>query len=204
MMNDIENNSGRGKHAEVPDDIKGWNWGAFFLNWIWGIGNSTYIALLMFVPFVNFVMPFVLGAKGSEWAWKNRVWRDTDHFRSVQRKWAWAGLIFLFVVVPSCFAVPMTIMKQSQAYEMSLASIRADASVREAIGSPIETGLVVTGSVNISGPSGSAALQYSVKGPAGEGDARVIAAKSVGEWQLQTVVVDLDATGKRIFVVGEQ
>ena len=59
----IENNSGQGKNSTLPPEIKGWNWGAFFLNWIWGIGNSTFIALLMFVPIVNFAMPFVLGAK---------------------------------------------------------------------------------------------------------------------------------------------
>ena len=58
--------------AEIPPELDRWNWGAFFLNWIWGIGNSTYIALLMFVPLVNIVMIFVLGAKGSRWAWLRR------------------------------------------------------------------------------------------------------------------------------------
>lgn len=67
------NTSGLGRESIVPPEIMRWNWGAFFLNWIWGIGHSTYIALLMFVPLVNVVMPFVLGAKGSEWAWRNRV-----------------------------------------------------------------------------------------------------------------------------------
>ncbi|WP_281405489.1 hypothetical protein [Mesorhizobium sp. B2-6-4] len=27
--------------AEIPAELDRWNWGAFFLNWIWGIGNST-------------------------------------------------------------------------------------------------------------------------------------------------------------------
>jgi len=40
------------------------------------------------------VMPFVLGAKGNEWAWRNRRWRDLAHFRRVQRNWAIAGAIF--------------------------------------------------------------------------------------------------------------
>jgi len=61
--------SGQGKNSVIPPEIKGWNWGAFFLNALWGIGNSTYIALLMFVPFVNFIMPFVLAIKGNQWAW---------------------------------------------------------------------------------------------------------------------------------------
>lgn len=35
----------------VPPEIDRWNWGAFLLNWIWGVGNNTFIALLTLVPF---------------------------------------------------------------------------------------------------------------------------------------------------------
>ena len=51
----------------IPAEIDRWNWGAFLLNWIWGIGNNTYIALLALIPGVSFIMLFVLGAKGSAW-----------------------------------------------------------------------------------------------------------------------------------------
>ena len=54
----------------LPPEVKRWNWGAFFLNWIWAIGNEVWIGLLALIPYVNIVMVFVLGAKGSEWAWK--------------------------------------------------------------------------------------------------------------------------------------
>src|SRR5262249_11733907 len=36
-MNAIENTSGQGPSAPVPAAIDRWNWGAFLLNWIWGI-----------------------------------------------------------------------------------------------------------------------------------------------------------------------
>ena len=78
---------------------KGLNWGAFLLTWIWGIGNNTWIALLALIPVVNIVMPFVLLFKGNEWAWKNKQWRDEEHFRSTQRKWTIAGLILLAIAV---------------------------------------------------------------------------------------------------------
>jgi hypothetical protein len=58
------------RDAAVPPEVDRWNWGAFLLSWIWGIGNNTFIAFLTFVPFVGIVMPFVLGAKGSAWAWR--------------------------------------------------------------------------------------------------------------------------------------
>ena len=70
----MENTSGGGSTAVVPSEVNRWNWGAFLLTWIWGIGNNTFIAFLMFVPFVNIVMWFILGAKGSAWAWQNKRW----------------------------------------------------------------------------------------------------------------------------------
>jgi hypothetical protein len=95
----MENTSGQGAQSAIPSEIKGWSWGALLMNWVWGLFNGTYIALLMFVPFVNFAMLFVLGAKGNEWAWRNKKWDSVEHFRSVQRKWAIAGFVILVVGV---------------------------------------------------------------------------------------------------------
>jgi hypothetical protein len=86
------NTSGQGPNAAVPPEVRGWNWGAFLLTWIWGIGNGTYIALLAFVPLVNLAMPFVLGAMGTSWAWRNKRWESIDQFKRVQRSWALWGL----------------------------------------------------------------------------------------------------------------
>ena len=47
----MENTSGKGKGHPIPDGVKGWSWGAFLLNWIWAIGNSTWIGLLCLIPF---------------------------------------------------------------------------------------------------------------------------------------------------------
>lgn len=86
------NTSGQGAASQVPDEIKKWSWGAFLMNWIWGIGNSTWIALLALIPVVNIVMIFVLGAKGNEWAWRNKKWASVEEFKRIQRIWAWVGL----------------------------------------------------------------------------------------------------------------
>ena len=55
---------------EVPPEIDRWNWGAFWFTCFWGIFNRTPIALLAILPGFNVVMPFVLGARGSRWAWR--------------------------------------------------------------------------------------------------------------------------------------
>lgn len=199
----LENTSGHGKAAVIPPEIRGWNWGAFLLNWIWGIGNSTYIALLMFIPLVNIVMLFVLGAKGNEWAWRNRVWRSVADFKKTQRKWAWAGLILVVVIMPSCVMTPLMAMKSSEAYKLSYAEIKNDQDVIGVLGEPVSSGFFVMGSVSTNGPDGAASLQYSVKGSKAEGKAYVYAVKAAGKWELKEVVVE-DETGKRITVVTAQ
>ena len=95
----MENTSGQGKSAVIPDEIRKWNWGALFLNLIWGLGNRTYIALLCLIPIVGVVMAFVLGAKGNKWAWQNKRWKSIEHFKRVQKIWSWVGLaVFLFLL----------------------------------------------------------------------------------------------------------
>ena len=84
---------------EFPQELKGWNWGAFVLNWIWGIRFRTYRALWVLVPFVNLVMPFILGFKGNEWAWNHNQWNSVEEFKKSQRKWSVASLILLVSAV---------------------------------------------------------------------------------------------------------
>lgn len=83
----------------IPPGIKGWSWGAFLLNIIWAIANRTWIGLLMFVPYLWFVMPFVLGYKGREWAWKNRRWESIEQFQQVQRQWTIAGFVLAGIII---------------------------------------------------------------------------------------------------------
>lgn len=83
-------------HA-IPDGVKGWSWGALFLNVIWAIGNKTWIGLLAFVPVLGLPVPFILGFKGREWAWKNKKWDSVEHFNRVQRQWSVWGVVFAVV-----------------------------------------------------------------------------------------------------------
>lgn len=99
-----ENTSGLGKDAIIPDEIRGWSWGGFCLNWFWGIFNNTWIGLLVFIPYFGFIVCFVLGFKGRELAWRNKRWESVEHFNSVQRKWSIASLLFyisaiLFIIL---------------------------------------------------------------------------------------------------------
>ena len=180
----------------------GWNWGAFLLNWIWGIGNRTYIAFLMFVPLVNFVMPFVLGVKGNQWAWENESWESVEQFRRVQRRWAIAGVIAwigMFGLVLLLWFGLLALMKGNEAYRLGMERIEANPQVIAALGSPLETGFV-QGSIESSNYAGNADIHIPLSGPRGEGVAHVIASKSAAGWALESVEVYVEGTGQSISV----
>lgn len=187
--------SGLGKASIMPPNIKGWNWGAFLLTWIWGIGNNTLIALLMFVPFVNIVMMFVLGAKGNQWAWQNRKWKSIEHFKSIQRKWTISAVFLLFIVFPLFILLIFNAvagMLKGEAYDLSLQAIKTNKQVIQHIGTPLHPSYFVSGDIKIDNSGGEANLYYTIKGPKGEALAIVKATKTSTHWTLQKVLVSAE------------
>lgn len=95
----------------IPEGIRGWSWGAFLLNWIWAIGNSTWIGLLSLVPYFGFIMAVILGFKGREWAWRNSRWDSLEHFQRVQRKWSFWGVLIcvggVILGIVSAIVIPL-------------------------------------------------------------------------------------------------
>ncbi|MFZ2414414.1 MAG: DUF2628 domain-containing protein [Minisyncoccia bacterium] len=45
------NTSGQGRNAVVPKEIKGWNWGAFLLSWIWGLSHRVWVTIILILIF---------------------------------------------------------------------------------------------------------------------------------------------------------
>jgi len=91
--------SGKKEASVVPEEIKGWNWGAAGLTWIWGVYHGVWISLLTFIPFVNLIMWVILGIKGSEWAWRARPWESVERFVSSQKKWKPWGIVFFALMI---------------------------------------------------------------------------------------------------------
>ncbi|MDD3014500.1 MAG: TonB family protein [Candidatus Gastranaerophilales bacterium] len=108
---DINIHAKKCKHCNatfVPENVKGWNWGAFFFTWIWGIANNSYLTLFVLIPALNFIWPIVCGIKGNEWAWQNRRWQSIEKFQQTQRLWAkWALGVLLFCFLGSFFGMLM-------------------------------------------------------------------------------------------------
>ena len=188
----------------IPPEIDRWNWGAFFLSWIWGLGNGTPIALLTLVPLVGFVMIFVLGAKGSRWAWRNKRWDSVEHFKRVQRKWAIAGVIVWIAGIAlfaASFLGAFALLKHSEAYKMGVAQLQSSPLVTNAFGTPITAGNP-SGSISTENANGKASLTFSVSGPKASGTAFVEAVKKDGVWTLTRLAFKRDGSDSVIEIIG--
>lgn len=119
----------------VPESVKGWSWGAFLLNWIWAIGNRTWIGLLVLIPYLGFIMAILLGIKGREWAWKNRHWDSIDHFNEVQRRWSFWG-VAIFVSLSIVGVLAAIALPAYKDYEDRVRG--ADPSSQSSVTSPVE------------------------------------------------------------------
>jgi hypothetical protein len=189
----------------IPPEIDRWNWGAFLLNWIWGIGNNTYIALLALVPVVGVVMVFVLGAKGSRWAWQNGRWDSVEHFKGVQRSWAEWGLVIwvaglVLVLVGAFVGGIFYALEHSEAYQLGVAKLQASPVAADLLGTPISTG-VPLGKMSFEGASGNAALHFSASGPLASGVVFLEAVKNDGVWTITRLALKLDGRDDAIDLI---
>ena len=92
------------------------NWGAFFLTWIWAIANRSLnrvtVMLLIFclIPYFGILsaigLAFYSGMTGDRRAWTNKSWKDRDHFLKVQKRWAVIGLSQLVLGVAFLLTLP--------------------------------------------------------------------------------------------------
>ncbi len=179
----------------VPSEIDRSSWGAFLLNWIWGVGNNTFIALLTFIPFFGLVKPFVLGAKGSSWAWRNGRWDSIEHFQArgtpmgdLGRRdlaWrdrpVWRNLWRRFLRSREFRSLPAAVSR-----------LQANTEAVSVLGAPISTG-IPSGEISTkAGGSGQAKLNYSVTGTKAKGALHVEALKKDGVWSLKVLKLKID------------
>lgn len=132
------NTSGQGirSQAPVPKEILGWNWGAFLLTPYWALAHRIWLGIwvLMLNPFlwfftlaigygssgagvisllvlaVNLIIMIRLGSYGNRLAWKSLPWRNIEHFKTHQRRWAIAGIFlgipfYLSSLLPTLFFI---------------------------------------------------------------------------------------------------
>lgn len=122
-----------------------------------------------------------------------------------ERNWKWFvplvclwGLAVVAGFVALILYLVFGLMKTSDAYKEAIARAKANPAVVAALGTPIEEGFLVAGSIKVSGPSGEAQLEIPVSGPRGKGTIFLEAVKSMSRWNFQKLVVEIEDTGERI------
>ncbi len=111
------------------------------------------------------------------------------------------GVTLVFGFIFGIFFLLNTAMK-GQAYELSLDNVRESSALQEQLGTPIEPGYLVMGSMHTSGGgSGHADISYTVHGPKGSADVFVIAERKLGSWSITEQVVDVENASERMPLV---
>ena len=122
-----------------------------------------------------------------------------------QRNWRWAvpasvigGLAGLAFFVGALVYFVLAVLKSSDAYAGALERARLSPAVVSALGEPVEPGWWVSGSLHVTGPSGTAEFMTPLRGPAGRGTLFVEAEKRAGLWRYMILEVEIDGTDERI------
>ena len=124
-----------------------------------------------------------------------------------QRNWKWVAPVgcLLPIVLIGGSAIGLvfgllSFIKSSDAYTRSLAAVRADKSIQDALGEPIQPAMLVTGQIQVANNSGHADLAYQISGPKGEGFVHAVADKVGGQWIYKSNRVFIKASGQEIEV----
>ncbi len=88
-------------------------------------------------------------------------------------------------------------IKKSDVYQEALRRAQNDPAVVSALGTPIEAGMIVTGSVNIDTSGGHAKLDFPISGPKGKASVHLVATKSGEKWEYTELTVT-PANGAKI------
>ncbi len=128
-----------------------------------------------------------------------------------QRNWKWAVPVIVLSTLGSCGACVALLVggvtgaiKSTDVYTDAVRLAQRDVRVMAALGEPIDTGFLPSGSVEVSGSSGSAEMAVALKGPRGEGTLYIKAEKSVGRWQYEILEVEVPGAPERIQLLGKQ
>lgn len=112
------------KGKDLPDELRGFNWGAFLLTFIWGIKHRAWITLLG-IPLLIIQLPlglnlilftilqFYSGFKGNMWAYQQDWWMSVKDFRRTQIRWAVAAISINILVPIILLSLTLQFIKKS-------------------------------------------------------------------------------------------
>jgi hypothetical protein len=125
------------------------------------------------------------------------------------RNWKWfvpTGCLTIVVLMAVFFTAIVLLvfgaLKSTDVYKTAVAQAKANPAVTEALGTPLQEGLFLSGKTNVEGPTGEANIAIPISGPKGKGTIYAVATKSAGRWTYTTLEVEIAQTGQRIPLQG--
>ncbi len=100
----------------LPTELKGFNWAAFLLTFIWGIPHKVWITLIA-IPLIWFQLPFGLnwilllvfqlycGIRGNDWAYSANNHKSGYEFKLSQIKWTIFAVVLNFAIPLVCLFI---------------------------------------------------------------------------------------------------
>jgi hypothetical protein len=89
-------------------------------------------------------------------------------------------------------------MRSSDAYRDAMARASTDPAVLRELGAPVESGWFISGSVHVTGPSGTADLAIPLVGSVRKGTLYAVGTKAAGLWTFSTLEVEVEGNPARI------
>ncbi|MDR0922483.1 MAG: ribonuclease G [Lactobacillales bacterium] len=83
--------------VEQPVILPKWNWAAFSLTWMWGIGNGVSNMIIAVIPGASLVMRFVGALKGYEWLWATGKYQTVEEMKEDQKIWNVVGIVMFAI-----------------------------------------------------------------------------------------------------------
>jgi hypothetical protein len=210
------------KPQALPPELRRWNWGAFLLSWIWGLGNRSFVTLAIFIPALaliatpllapdapelraaavaaNLVLLAFFGWRGNAWSWRHRHWDDAAQFQTAQKRWAYWGFISWGAIGATVLLLTFgvdALMRTSEVYRHASARAQADERVVRALGEPVTAG-TPDGRYDVNSGEQTAHFVIPLSGSRASAQAVVDARRYSGTWLVTKMTVVVDSGGTRI------
>lgn len=117
------------------------------------------------------------------------------------RNWGWFIPLIIAVVlsfVGGLLFFIFGLMKSSDPYKHAVDLAMHDPQATSALGAPVKPGWFVSGSIKLTGSSGTADLSIPVRGQLHKGTVYVLARKFAGKWSYQKIILLVDGQEEEI------
>jgi Cytochrome oxidase complex assembly protein 1 len=170
------------------------------------IGSGAVVSAITsrVLPGALVLMAMLAGGIAGAWFLRPRLQENGQSSASasigsgfLSNKGKWVLGISVAVAVVSFFGI-FAMIGNSEVCQLAVSRVQSNRAVVEQLGQPIKRGLMVSGSIETTGPSGHADIAIPLSGPKGNGTLYAVGVKSAGIWKLETLQLAVSGHANRV------